>query len=140
MNCEYCGTRIFETDRECPRCGGNIPEIRDKAELRDRVIYNSRYYAEKEWYNELIAISVAGGDVSISLGHKKQLQVYGITRSASPFILSNEWLKFIPEKNNIIYISPSDGMIYGNKKGITGLRIICREKLDLESIIRVEVV
>ena len=140
MKCEYCGTRLFEIDRNCPSCGGNISEIRNNVELHDRVIYNSRYSAEKEWYDEAIAIAVAGGDLSIRLGQKKQLKVYGLTPSASPFLLSNNFLKFVPEKNNILYVSPSDGTIYGNKKGVTGLRVICRERPDLESIIIVEVV
>lgn len=24
MNCEYCGSRLFETDRSCPRCGAGF--------------------------------------------------------------------------------------------------------------------
>ena len=133
MNCDYCGTKLFESDRECPRCGGNI------AENEVKVHNGVSNVAQKEWYDEAIAIAVAGGDLSIRLGQIKQLEVYGLTAAASPFLLSNDWLNFIPEKNNMLYVSPSDGNIYGNRRGKTKLKISCKERPVLEAVITVEI-
>jgi hypothetical protein len=32
MNCQYCSTRLFDTDRECPRCGAPFTKATEQKE------------------------------------------------------------------------------------------------------------
>lgn len=131
MNCSYCSTRVFETDRECPRCGAPI-SLRNIEKIN--TTEHKNYYLDG-----LIAIALQGGDTSIYYGSKKELKIFGISSSAAPFLLLNTWLCFEPEKRGVLLIS-NDGWIYGNRKGKTNLKIYCKDNPSLETSFVVEVV
>jgi len=130
-NCEYCKTRLFETDRECPRCGATITT---------RNIEKTDVEKHRNYYlDDVIAIALQGGDTSIYYGSKKELKIFGLSRSSAPFLLLNSWLNFESENNGVLIIS-NDGQIYGNRKGRTKLKIYCKDNPVLETSFFVEVV
>jgi hypothetical protein len=130
-NCDFCSTKLFPEDRECPRCGAPIiPKNIEQTNIRNHI----NYYLE-----DLIAIGVQGGDTSVYYGSKKELKVFGIPNSNAPFSLLNTWLNFESENYGVLLVS-NDGWIYGNRKGKTRLKIYCKDNPGLETSIFFEVV
>jgi len=84
-HCSYCGSGVFETDRNCRQCGApTFSNIKIEEQLEERTIYESfESYAKRE----IIALAIEGGDFELPRSTRKKVSVWAISENKAPFIL-----------------------------------------------------
>lgn len=90
MFCSYCDSKLFEEDRVCPQCGAGTKNS-----------YPNKEEVEKSPFEDILAIAVQNFPEKMTCGQSLDLKVYGIPKNGSPYILPNNTIKIVPEKNNI---------------------------------------
>lgn len=110
MFCSYCDSRIFEEDRVCPQCGAGTKDSYSKKEV-----------IEKSPFEDILAIAVQNFPEKMTCGQSLELKVYGIPKNGSPYILPNNTIKIVPEKNNIFITN--ENTIKANSVGFSDVRV-----------------
>ena len=83
--CSYCGSRVFEADRNCPQCGAPISSsIKIEQQFEERVMYESFDSYAKE---KIIALAIEGGDFPLPRSTRRKVCVWAISENDAPFIL-----------------------------------------------------
>lgn len=118
-NCEWCGTRLFEKDRNCPSCGGTIKFVYQEEELFPK----NKFYMDSDFpYQNAIALAVNNVPETVMVGDYLTLRVFCIEKEGAPYIVTLSDLDIF-SSNKKVAIIEKEGLIRFAGKGkvkITG--------------------
>ncbi len=121
-NCEYCGTRIYDTDRSCPSCGGTIKSV-----FQEEIYPKNKFHMDSDFpYKNVIGLAVNNYVEVVRVGEFLFLNVFAIEKEGAPHkiplsdldIFSNdEKIAKVSQNGEISFIRNGKVTIRGNISG-----------------------
>lgn len=101
---------------------------------------NNSYYAkfveyinDANWYDNAVALGVAGGDFSIEEGDNKTLTVYAVYGDGTSSIVDNSLLTFTSSDTSVATIGANTGVLSAILAGSTSIKVVITDNTDIET-------
>lgn len=143
--CKYCNAKVSNTEVECSKCGAPVHVFSGNNFLVDTRGGRGEYLQEvgkykkiENWYDNIIALAVVGGNFSTYKNNKFFLETRAIPVFGTPFVPPQIDLLVISDNEKIIFVL-ENGMCQTMSKGICNLRISIKNKPEISTTISVNV-
>lgn len=101
---------------------------------------NNNYYAKfvetingANWYDNVIALGIAGGDFSIVEGETQTLTIYAIYGDGTSSIVDNSLLTFTSDDSSVATIGANTGVLNALLAGTTLVNVVITDNTDIEA-------
>lgn len=122
-NTPLTGTALAYTDTAAQGCGGADEIYAQIVEILDNT----------NWYDNIIALAIEGGDFDLTTGKEKQLSAWAIPEKGGSFLVANNLLTWTSSTPESATVGASTGLVKYVGNGTSTIKAVITDKTDIEA-------